>query len=152
MRQRRPGFSLIEILITCTLVGLIAMFTVPQFNRTIRRNKVNRAASSVSNDLQVAFTLAQRNRHPVRVAFRTDSLMLVVTNRAQTTTYRRLRLGRGGLELNGPQVTVYPTSGYIEVFPNGLATDSMSITFNAGTGLNLTKRVRMTRAGLVQIL
>lgn len=146
----RSGFTLVEVLITCTLIGLVALMTIPRFTSIEGEQNVSRAAQAVSNDLQLAAGIAQRDRQPIRIRWKTDSLRLTITNRAMTTTYRQIQIGgSNGYSLSSSQISVYPTSNYVEVYPNGLASDSISITFTASTGYS--KRVRMTRAGLVQI-
>lgn len=145
----QPGFTLVEVLITCTLVGLIALITIPRFTTIEGEQNVGRASQAVANDLQIAVSIAQRDRQPIRIRWKSDSLRLTVTNRAMTTTYRQIQIGgSGGFNLRSSQIAVYPTSGWVEVYPNGLASDSIALTFTASTGYS--KRVRMTRAGLVQ--
>lgn len=148
--ERPSGFTLVEVLITCTLIGLVALMTIPRFAKITGEQNVSRAAQAVSNDLQLASGIAQRDRQPIRIRWKSDSLRLTITNRAMTTTYRQIQVGgTNGFNLKKSQISVYPTSNYVEVYPNGLASDSISIKFTASTGY--TKRVRMTRAGLVQI-
>lgn len=153
-RRRLPtglpsGFTLVEVLITCTLIGIVALMTIPRFATIEGEQNVSRASQAVANDLQVAVSIAQRDRQPIRIRWKTDSLRLTITNRAMTTTYRQLQIGgSNGFSLKSSQIAVYPTSNYVEVYPNGLASDSIAITFTASTGYS--KRVRMTRAGLVQ--
>lgn len=148
-RPGRAGFSLIELLITITLVGILALFTIPRFGAVMGEQNVSRAAQAVASDLTVATSIAQRDRKPVRIKWVSGDLRLTITNRAGTTQYRNLQVGGSeGYSLAGSQISVYPSSGMVEVYPNGLATDSVSIKFTASTGYS--KRVRMTRAGLVQ--
>lgn len=149
-RPLRGGFSLIELLITITLVGLIALFTIPRFNKIVGEQHVSRAAQALANDMQMAVAIAQRDRKPIRIRWSADSAKLAITNRAMTNTYRQLLLsGSNNYSIRGSQVTMYPDNGIVEVYPNGLASDSISMTLTASTGYS--KRVRMTRAGLVQV-
>lgn len=148
--HRRAGFTMIEILMTVTIIGLIALFTIPRFGAIEGEQNVSRAAQAVSNNLQTAVALAQRDRKPIRIVWKSDSMQLAVTNRAMTTTYRRISIGgKNGYSLSKSQISVYPSKNYVEVYPNGLATDSLALKFTASSGFS--KRVRMTRAGLVQI-
>lgn len=151
MHRRRAGFTLAEVLITVTLVGLLAAISVGRFNNVIAQGKVSRGAQSVSVAMQSAFSVAARNRAPVRVNWSADSVMLTITNVARTKMYRRVALGTfgAGIGLRSSQVTFSPTGGII-VYPQGFATDSISMTFRLKGSGSYGKRIRMTRAGMVQ--
>src|SRR5205085_2037663 len=113
----------------------------------IIQQRVARAATAVQNDLEAAFAIAGRNRHPVRIVWDSTARQLGLTDRAGTTAYRHTGLGKDpyGLTGNGVSFSRSP----VEVYPNGLANDTLIITFTAP---NITRRVRMSRSGLVQIL
>jgi len=145
--SRRAGFSLIELLTVFVIAGILGMLSIGSISKQIQQSKVRRAAQSITNDLQSAFAISARNRAPVRLVWDASKMMFSVTNRAQTVAFRKVTLGAAaGYSLRASQVTVYP-SVPVEVYPNGLATDSMSITIAVP---NYTTRIRMTRAGLVQ--
>ncbi|HEU4564845.1 MAG TPA: type II secretion system protein [Gemmatimonadaceae bacterium] len=144
---RRSGFTIIELLVVMIMVGVIATLSVGRISSFIVQSNVARAAQSIKNDLQSAFQLAARNRQPVRLTWNSSTMTFSITNRAQTQTFRRVGLGTtSGYNLRAANVSVYPSSGYIEVFPNGLATDSFTVRISKG---GFSKRIRMTRAGLV---
>jgi prepilin-type N-terminal cleavage/methylation domain-containing protein len=145
--SRRAGFSLIELLTVFVIAGILGMMSIGRISKQISQTKVQRAAQSLSNDLQAAFAIAARNRAPVRLVWDASRMKFSVTNRAQTVTFRSVTFGAAaGYNLRASQVTVYPTVP-VEIFPNGLATDSLSFSINAN---GFSKRIRMTRAGLVQ--
>lgn len=144
---RRPGFTIIELLIVMIMVGVIATLSVGRISDFIVQSNVARAAQSIRNDLQSAFQLAARNRQPVRLTWSSTAMTFSVTDRAQTQVFRRVGLGTtSGYNLRAANVSVYPSSGFVEVFPNGLATDSFTVRISKGA---YSKRIRMTRAGLV---
>lgn len=145
--SRRAGFSLIELLTVFVIAGILGMLSIGSISKQIQQARVQRAAQSITLDLQSAFAISARNRAPVRIVWDSSRMMFSVTNRAQTVAFRKISLGAGaGYNLTASQVTVYPSSP-VEVFPNGLATDSLSVSINVN---GYTKRIRMTRAGLVQ--
>lgn len=141
------------------IAGIIVGISVSKLNTTMTQQRIIRGANSIASQMRYAFTLAQRNRKPVRLYFHKDSLLFSVMNRAQTQVYERVVLGTKsgthieGLGLTTSQFSFYPTTGIVEVYPTGYASDSMSITISAPSGTTGvdSKRVRMTRAGLVQV-
>jgi len=147
---RRMGFTVIELLAVMTIVGVASALSLGKFSSIVARQRVNKAAYAVSNDVQLAFAIAGRNRRPVRVVWDSTSLQLTITNRAQDTVFRRTGLGTGaGFNLNRADITVYPPANKpLEIFPNGLATDTMSITLTAN---GAKKRVWVSKAGLVDM-
>jgi prepilin-type N-terminal cleavage/methylation domain-containing protein len=153
MSRRRAGFTLAEVLITMTLIGLLAAISVGRFSTVIAEGKVSRGAQSVGSAMQSAFDISARNRAPVRVNWSSDSVMLTVTNVTRTKIYRRVALGTigEGIGLRSSQVTFTPTAGIV-VYPQGFATDSISVTFLLKGSGSYGKRIRMTRAGLVQTI
>jgi type II secretory pathway pseudopilin PulG len=143
----RAGFSLIELLTVFIIAGILGMMSIGRISSMISQSKVTRASQAVTNDLQSAFAIAARNRQPVRIVWDASRMSFSITNRAQTMTYRKVTLGAfSGYNFTASNVTMYPTVP-VEVYPNGLATDSIafSITFNG-----YRKRIGMTRAGLVR--
>lgn len=143
----RAGFSLIELLTVFVIAGILGMLSVGKISSTIQRTKLARASQAIQNDLQSAFAIAVRNRQPIRIVFDSTRMTFSITNRAQTLTFHKVGLGAtSGYNLTSSNVSVYP-SVPVEVYPNGLATDSMSVSFNYN---GYQKRILMTRAGLVR--
>lgn len=68
MRRRRQGFSLIEMLIVITMIGLMVAIVVPRM-RVSAATKVRQAADQLTRDLELARTRALSTRSSVRVAF-----------------------------------------------------------------------------------
>jgi prepilin-type N-terminal cleavage/methylation domain-containing protein len=141
------GFSLTEILVALTLVGIAAALSVPRVGRVINQTKVQRAAQALQIEVQQAFAIAGRNRAPVNIRWDAATTQLRVTNLAGTTIYRRLGVGSGGgYGLTASEVTVAPTS--LTVFPTGLAADTLVINV-ARTGYS--RRIWVSRSGIVKL-
>jgi prepilin-type N-terminal cleavage/methylation domain-containing protein len=151
IRVRRGGFTLIELLVVMTIVGLMAGISVGRIGNLVTQNRVMRAATAIRGDLETAFALAGRNRQPMRIQWVSGQMSLAVTDRSGTVSYRRTSLAGDAYRLGADQVSV--SSSLVEVFPNGLATDTLSVRISVTRGTTtFSRRVRMTRAGLVQVL
>ena len=67
---RNPrGFTLTELLIVITVIGLLSAIAVPSFNSLVRGNSSNRATFELLSDLQLARMTAIRTNQPVIVTF-----------------------------------------------------------------------------------
>jgi prepilin-type N-terminal cleavage/methylation domain-containing protein len=147
---RRGGFTLIEMLIVMSVLGVIAIMSMGQISNYVRERNVSSAAAIVRNDLQEAFAIAARNRRPVRVSFATGDTALRLTNRESTVTYVRRGLGVGAGFLLGPSDITFCTStcssATVDVFPNGWASDTLTVTISKGS---YTRAIYMSRSGLV---
>lgn len=147
-RRPRTGFTLIEMLTVTSMLGVIALLSMGRISEYIRERNVAAASAVVRNDLQQAFAIAARNRRPVRVSFADTALQ--ITNREGTITYVRRGLGVGsGLNLSPSDVSFCASSctgATIDVFPNGWASDSLTVTIKKGP---YARGVHMSRSGLV---
>lgn len=143
----RRGFSLLELLVVISMIGVIAMISIGRTSSMITQWRVSRAAQAYGEELQSAFAIVGRDRRPVRITLDTGAMELRITNRTASVVYRRRNFGLSSeyrldpADLNASALTV-------EVFPPGLAADSLSVTISRQGKL---RRVRMLRGGLVQI-
>ena len=69
-RDRRAGFTLIEMMIVVVVMGLAMMIAVPRF-RASSKTKARMAATMLTSDLELARTKAMAHRAQVRVVFNT---------------------------------------------------------------------------------
>ena len=145
-RVARCGFTLMETLVTVTVVGLITAVAVSRISAIESHQRVGRATNSLQNAMQMAFALAVRNGHPVRLAWSADSVKFKITNRGGDTTYRHVDLGTDPFNFTSSNVTVSKTP--LEIYPSGLANDTLSVTIAANS---MTRTIRVSRAGMVAI-
>ena len=144
-RRRRRGFTAVELMIVVVLMGVIAAFGFPRVAREIRRSRANQASSVVAADVEVAFSLAGRQRKPVTLSYVSSSKELQIADRATGTIVRRRPLGSGS-EWNVDAVT---TTGLpVTIFPSGVASGSFTIDLTSGS---FTRRVTSTRVGLTRV-
>ena len=69
-RDRRAGFTLIEMMIVVVVMGLAMMIAVPRF-RASSKTKARMAATMLTSDLELARAKAMAHRAQVRVVFST---------------------------------------------------------------------------------
>jgi prepilin-type N-terminal cleavage/methylation domain-containing protein len=149
-RRRRRAFTVVEMLFVMTILGLISMLSMGQMSNYIRERNVTAAAATVRNDLQQAFAIAARNRRPVRLSFAGSDTALTITNRNNTVTYLRRGLGSGSGFMLVPSDVAFCSStcsgATVDVFPNGWASDTLSVTIRKGP---YSRGIHMSRSGLV---
>lgn len=146
-RRAVSGFSLVELLVAVTIIGLAAGLSIPKIAKMQNQTKVHRATRAVSQDVQQAFAIAGRNRAPVKLVWSSSTMQLQVTNMAGNTVYRRLGMGTGGgYGFSSSEVTVTPST--VIVFPNGLASDTLVFQVTRST---FSKKVRVSKSGMVRL-
>ncbi len=137
---------MLEVVIALMLVGIVSMLSAGRIHKIMVQQRVARAATSVQSDLEAAFTIAARNRQPVRIAWNATKMQMQVTDRAGTTVYRRTPLGKDayGLSSSGVSFSVNP----LEVYPNGLAGNPLTISLSMESS---SRTITMSRGGMVKI-
>jgi prepilin-type N-terminal cleavage/methylation domain-containing protein len=142
----RRGFSMLELLAVLVITGVVTGLSMSRFTALLAHERVAKAAVGIANDIRTGFAIPGRIRRPVRITVDTAMMQLVITDRAQTTTYRKTAFG-SRYNLKSSNVTFYPSSP-LEIYPNGFASDTMLITL---TSSGLTQRVRVSKTGMVQV-
>ncbi len=143
---RRHGFTLIETVIAFTVSGILFTIALPRTSSALHQSQVRRAARVVATDLQLTFSLAARQRRPLRLTYDPVNLRYTVTLVADGTLLRTRQLGsESAYALSS--VAFSPTS--IDVFPNGMAASALTITLERG---DHSRQVTMMRSGMVRVV
>ena len=145
--RARAGYTLIELAVVMIVGGIITTMSIGKVHTLLSQQRVVHAATAVQNDLEAAFQIAGRNRKPVQIAYDAGKQRFTIGERGGAAMYyRRTNLGKDAYGFNSTSVTV--SRSPVAVFPNGLAEDTLLITFSSN---GITKKLRMSRTGLVQV-
>jgi type II secretion system protein H len=144
--ESRAGFSLIELVMVLLLIGIGAGTVIPPVGRMLGRGRLNRAASVVATDLQLASTTAARRRAPVRMSVDTiNRIVRIVDHATPATVYTERRYDTTS-DFTVQRLDASPTT--LVFYPNGLANDTIRFTLTAS---GETRQVRMSRAGQIRV-
>lgn len=134
-------------MVAAAVAALIGAIALTRAGGAITQTKVQRAAQRLQTDVQQAFALSARNRRAIVLRWQSSSLEMQVTDRTQTTIFRRTPLGNAsGTGLAASDVTVYPT--VLTVFPSGLASDTLYLKLSKN---GYTRIIRVSKAGMVRL-
>lgn len=140
------GFTLLELLVVLVVGGIVLSIAVPAVNSGLDQSRVQRAASVAAIDVQLAFSMAARQRQPVRITVDVDDrIMRIVDHAEPTRVYSQRFFGSDG---EHPVQSVAVSDSEVVVFPGGLADGALAITFGIGDN---RRRVVMSRAGQVRV-
>jgi prepilin-type N-terminal cleavage/methylation domain-containing protein len=140
----RSGFTLMDVLITIVLIAILAAMVAPRIQTAIQHARVNRAASVVAGDLELAFTMAARQRKPMRLTTSGAATYTIADRSGGTVRYTR-NLG-AGTDFN-LSISFAPTT--VDVFPTGVSTAVLTVTVG---GTDFTRQLTMTRGGQVLLV
>ena len=147
MRLKRAGFSMLELLVVLVITGVVTGLSMSRFSAYLAHERIAKAAIGIADDLRMAFAIPGRIRRPVRIWCDTTKMQMTVTDRAQSTTYRKTAFG-SRYNLKSTNVAYYPASSWVEIFPNGFASDTMVITLSSS---GYTERIKVSKGGMVQV-
>lgn len=140
------GFTLIELMITISLIGVLSAMAILRTAPALRRATVNRVAGVLAGDFQYAQLVAARQHKPVVFVATPAAQAWMVRDAATPSVVFRERYVGPGTDFGIDSLEATPTS--VEVFPNGLARQSVSFVVGLG---GYAKQVRLTRAGQIRI-
>ena len=147
--RSRRGFTMVELVLTFTIIGIMAAMMIPKIGRTMQATRVNRASAIVAADLEQAFTLAGRFRRPMRISCTCGSGIYTIADRAGGT----VRLSRtlvGDSDLGNMTLAFeLPVAGIVDVFPSGVSTTLLRARITSGIS---TRAVTLSTAGHVRII
>ena len=141
----RRGFSILELITALVIIGVLASVSAGKVRDVMTQQRLYRASNNVQTNVEAAWALAARNRRPIRISWDSTNRLMRITDRAGTTNFRRTSFGQDPYGLMAGSVKF--SSPMIEIFPDGLATDTLLITLS---NFGQTKKIWVSRAGLVQ--
>ena len=149
--RRRSGFTMLEMLVVFVVFGAVMMISVRNVGDTLRRDRVAKVAAIVGTDVEQAFSIAARQRLPVRMLIdRTNKKLTIVDRNDATLIYKTRSFARTG---EYAVDSLRSNRDTIDIMPNGLATDTMnlSLIILSRGGAAYSKSVRASKGGLVRL-
>jgi Tfp pilus assembly protein FimT len=139
---------MMELLLVLILTAVVTGLSLGRITSFLAHERVAKASVGLATDIQAGFAIPGRIRRPVRIRVDTSAMQLLITDRAQTTTYRKTVFG-SRYNLRSSNVSFYPPPGStFEIYPNGFANDSLVITLSNG---GYTRSIKATKTGMVQV-
>jgi type IV fimbrial biogenesis protein FimT len=146
-QQAKAGFTIMELMLVITLVGIIAAMAMPRISQIMTRSGASQAAGVVATDLEYAVSLAARQRKPVRIACDCANGVYTFSDRASGTVLFRRRIG--GLDGGFGLSALTFSSGSVDIFPSGIASGALTVTL---TAVSATRQVTLSSAGFVRVV
>jgi type II secretory pathway pseudopilin PulG len=137
---------MVELLLVITVLGIVTAIAVPNMNTAIRQRRVIAASSALASDVEAAYSLAARQRRPVRLTFHSSTGEVRVADRASGTVYRRRPL-RMSSEYHLDGVTMAPP--VVDVFPTGISSAAFSLRLTNGS---FQRHILVARTGLTRVI
>lgn len=145
-RSRKPsvwgsagGFSLVELLITVSIVGIMSGLAIPNLNALKARVQTDLFAKEIASELRWARQWAISKRDRVRLVFDQDRQAIVVQVGSDRVQHHQLSYDHKGLEIDEP------SAGPDVVFhPSGRSATATTILFRDGYGRTQTITVSLT--------
>jgi prepilin-type N-terminal cleavage/methylation domain-containing protein len=149
MRSTRltGGFTLIEMVIAITVVGILIAVSIWRIVPAVERAKVRQATSVIAADLRYAQMVAARQHRPVVVIVTPAVQGYMIRDRNGTTIFRTRLLGPD-TDYGVQDLSSTPANA-VEVFPSGVTPQTTILTVKNDS---YERKVRITRAGHVRIL
>jgi Tfp pilus assembly protein FimT len=143
----RSGFSMIELILIVSIIGVLAGIAGPATSRIIRHSRTNRAALVITADLQNAFAAAARQRQPVQIVADAASKSYQFIDR-KTGTVLKVRSFYGDTSEYRLTSLVF-TPATIDVFPSGVS--SLPLTVDLANG-DYSRRITASTAGFIRLV
>ena len=142
---------MIEMVFTFVVIAIMMAMMVPKLGQAMRSNQVNRSIALVASDMEAAYTLAARQRKPVRVDCDCGNGIYTVADRAGTVLMSRNLQADNDLGVMTLTFTPVgpPNTLPVEIFPPGISDKNLTVRITNGTS---TRAVFVTTAGQVRII
>jgi type II secretory pathway pseudopilin PulG len=135
---------MIETMMVMAVISILLAMMVPKIGRTLQSVQVRRSASIVAGDLEAAFTMAARQRKPMRIAWPGGTVYTVADRTGGTVRLSRRLNADSDL---GTMVVNFSATP-IDVFPHGVASAPLTVTITSGAS---TRTIVLTTAGQVRV-
>lgn len=142
----RRGFTLIEVLIVVSILGVMMTLAVPAVERSLTTNRLDRATMVITRDLQYAFSLAGRQRAPVTVHILDNPPRLVVRDGPTNAQMFTRHYSRAASPASVTGWVANVTSFQIQ--PNGVALSDLDLLVSHGPH---QRRLTMSRLGRIRV-
>lgn len=150
--HRASGFTILEMLIVVIIIGVLSAITVPKIARQMQHERVNRAAQVIVQDLQNGFSIAGRQRAPVRLTFSTGALSYEFTDRATGAVLQTRLLAVGSeysiTSMEARNWTTGASISTVDVLPNGIGSTAFKVKVANG---DYARWVYASTAGFVRL-
>ena len=131
---KSSGFTILELMITIAVVGVLAAVALPSFNYTIQNNRVKTAASDAHMSLLLARSEAIKRNNNVRVKFNSNGWSVAywdpdastpdyvtLTDKTDLSSDVNYDPYLGGTEQSLPQDIVFNRSGRLDPSTNSVS-------------------------------
>lgn len=145
-RNRRGGFTLIELIIVLMIGGIAMMMAAPSIGSSLRQTHAQQASATIAQDIQRALSTAARTRRPVVLSVNTDSMLYHIVDRVSGQVYATQYLGRGRSEFG--LTTMTTSHNRWNLMPNGTAPGFHWMQIQAGKSRRM---ILLSPAGLVRV-
>lgn len=74
LSRKSPGFTLIEIIVVISIVGILVAVSIPLLSNFSRVSQLNKESQNIASELRLAQELAQSKKTTCRISFVSKSL------------------------------------------------------------------------------
>ena len=137
---KRSGFTLIELVTTVVIVGIVAAMVAPTFDSAIKRNKFKGDTKQIVSMMRTARSSAIAEKTPMGLSYDSDESKLIMFKEMSSPSNYKMDWGTDTVKMemqldtttaNGGSYMTSTFSNEAIVFqPNGSASESGTIDFS----------------------